>query len=361
MPRYHPTVHETEHPGQAPRGTTTDVSILHSMYMKLKIPTPSMLDLPQQHKEIGLGQIPEDISNSSSFLLFNSHSNPYNMDFTEIAVEKKQTNNDRTVSVALPEAPKSMQESEDFSKFGKTDFVYQPDTKETPKVDLPAQLNIPGIANLDWDDDEDDDFSSNFAFGATKAPSQGTSSTPKNTAERPQEKMPALPSLPGLESKPASNPPPQQTKAPPAPPAPAQQTVSRPPPPPPPQSNSRPPPPPPPPPSSKAPPPPPPKDLPFNPSQGDRGQMLAAIKARQENPLAGLKKTETVDKSGPIIKSGGAAPSSSGKKDPFSLLKEQIGLRFNAIHAPAVTDKTAKKPAVMTEAKKGHDSDSYSD
>ena len=90
--------------------------------------------------------------------------------------------------------------------------------------------------------------------------------------------------------------------------------------------------------------------------------MLAQIKARQNNPLAGLKKTETKDTSAPAIKPG-AASSTSGKKDPFSLLKEQIGLRFNAIHAPAVTDKNVKKPTTLSEAKKGkdNDSDSYSD
>ena len=367
MPRFHPTVHETEHPGQAPKGNTSDVTMLHSLYMKLKIPTPSMLDLPQQHKEIGLGPVPQDVSNASTFLLFNSHSNPYNMDFTEIAPEKKQTMNDRTVSVALPEAPKTMQEADDFSKFGKKDFVYQPDTKETPKVDLPAQLNIPGIANLDWDDDEDDDFSSGFSFAPAKAMPSSGQSAPAVKQEAPQEKMPALPSLPNFDSKPAS-----QSSAPPAPPAPPVQSRAPPPPPPPPASRA-PPPPPPPPSSSRAPPPPPPasgkapppppppKDVPQNLAEGGRGEMLAAIRSRQNNPLAGLKKTETVDKSAPAIKGSSNPAASSGKKDPFSLLKEQIGLRFNAIHAPAVTDKTIKKPTVMTESKKGHDSDSYSD
>ena len=363
MPRFHPTVHETEHPGQAPRGNTSDVTMLHSLYMKLKIPTPSMLDMPQQHKEIGLGPVPQDVSNSSTFLLFNSHSNPYNMDFTEIAPEKKQTLNDRTVSVNLPEAPKTMQEAEDFSNFGKKDFVYQPDTKETPKVDLPAQLNIPGIANLDWDDDEDDDFSSGFTFAASKTVSSSGQSAPSVKPEAPQEKMPALPSLPNFDSRPSNPqstapPPPAQSKAPPPPPPPP--APSRAPPPPPPPSNSRAPPPPPPPSGGKAGPPPPPKDVPQNLAEGGRGDMLAAIKSRQNNPLAGLKKTETVDKSAPAIK-GSSNAAASGKKDPFSLLKEQIGLRFNAIHAPAVTDKTIKKPTVMTEAKKGHDSDSYSD
>jgi hypothetical protein len=335
--------------------------------MKLKVPTPSMLDLPQQHKEIGLGEAPQDISNSSTFLLFNSHSNPYNMDFTEIAPEKKQTFNDRTVSVNLPEAPKTMQEADDFSNFGKKDFVYQPDTKETPKVDLPSQLNIPGIANLDWDDDEDDDFSSGFSLGPPRSVPSSAPSGNVSKPEPPQEKMPALPSLPSLDgrssapapvSKPsnAPPPPPPQTKAPPPPPPPPQSRA--PPPPPPPQSRA---PPPPPPSSGKAPPPPPPKEAPSNLSAGSRGEMLAAIRARQENPLAGLKKTETVDKSVPSIKGSGGSASASGKKDPFSLLKEQIGLRFNAIHAPAVSDKSIKKPAIMTETKKGNDSDSYSD
>ena len=148
MPRFHPTVHETENPGQQPKGTTGDVAMLNSLYQSLKIPTPSMLDLPQQHKEIGLGSASYDISNASSFLLFNSHANPYNMDFQETTVEKKPANADRSISVNLPDAPKSMQEADEFAKFGKKDFVFQPDTKETPIVVLPSQLNIPGIADL---------------------------------------------------------------------------------------------------------------------------------------------------------------------------------------------------------------------
>ena len=359
MPRFHPTVHETEHPGHPPRGATADVAMLNSLYLALKIPTPSMLDLPLQHKEIGLGPASDDISNAASFLLFNSHSNPYNMDFQEATVEKKPINADRTVSVNLPDAPKSMQDTEDFTKFGKMDYVFQPDAKETPKVALPAQLNIPGIANLDWDDDLDEDFTSNFSM-APPRPSVPRSAEPAK-AEPVQEKMPSLPSLPSL---PGSS----QSSAPPPPPAPA--SKAPPPPPPPPPTRAPPPPPakgtpPPPPPASKGPPPPPPpKDvvLPSHPNENKRNEMLDQIRARQNNPLAGLKKTETKESPNIAVKGASAGPAaSSGKKDPFSLLKEQIGLRFNAIHAPAVTDK--KPAATITEAKlgKGHESDSYSD
>lgn len=349
MPRFHPTVHETEHPGHTPKGETRDVAMLNSLYQALKVPTPSMLDLPQQHKEIGLGNASDEITNAASFLLFNSHANPYNMDFQEAVVEKKPANSDRTVSVNLPDAPKSMQESEDFTKFGKKDYVFQPDTKETPKVELPAHLNIPGIANLDWDDDLEEDFTSNFSM-APRASIPKTAETVKS--EPVQEKMPALPSLPSLSSAP--NPPQTLNKPPPPPPPPPPSSVP---------SASKGPPPPPPPPPSRAPgPPPPPKDvaLPSHPNENSRNAMLDQIKARQNNPLAGLKKTEIKESPNVAMKGNANAAQSTGKKDPFSLLKEQIGLRFNAIHAPAVTD---KKPTTLTEVKHGkaNDSDSYSD
>ena len=182
-------------------------------------------------------------------------------------------------------------------------------------------------------------------------PSAPTSGPPVK-AEPVQEKMPALPSLPSLSANAA---PPTQNKAPPPPPPPPTAPAAQ-------SSSVKAPPPPPPPASGKAPPPPPPKDvvLPTHPNENSRNQMLDQIKARQNNPLAGLKKTETKESPAVGAKAGPGPTASSGKKDPFSLLKEQIGLRFNAIHAPAVSD---KKPATLSEAKnvKNHDSDSYSD
>ncbi|OMJ73711.1 hypothetical protein SteCoe_27555 [Stentor coeruleus] len=354
MPRFHPTVHETEHPGQPPKGMTSDVAMLNSLYMSLKIPTPSILDLPQQHKELGLGPPSEDISSASSFLLFNSLANPYNMDFQETAVEKKQIAKDRTISVNLPDAPVTIQQSEDFSNMGKKDFAYQPGTKEAPVIEAPLQLNIPGIANLEWDEDLDDDFTSNFSIAPVRPPSNSNATPVKK--EQHEEKMPALPSLPSLDNKP----PPPSNKPPPPPPPPPPPSRAPPPPPPPPSNK----PPPPPPPSNRAPPPPPPpKDIqiPQHSNEAGRNQMLDQIKARQNNPLAGLKKVETKDSSNPAIKPQGAA--AGGKKDPFSLLKEQIGLRFNAIHTPAVSDNKNKKINTLSEVKmaRENESDSYSD
>lgn len=165
------------------------------------------------HKE-GLGRLPAYIPSVSSVLLFNSDTNPYQEyttldnllgeDRAEVEEKEKQ----------LAVAPTTLIDGDILPEVGAIDFGYKPKMKELQHFDLPSNLALPNIADMQWSAGEGEQQSI--------APSVFVEST--------------LPSLPAIEAAPSSAPS-GSTSAPPAAP--------------PPQNNAAPPPPPP-----RAPPPP---------------------------------------------------------------------------------------------------------
>lgn len=277
-------VHEPDHPGNAPKVTHEDINELNKILAELKVPTPNPLDEIRNHADSGLGKPPKTITQADSYVLFNSTQNPYQVEVIEMATDKGPDIMNARHSVVIPDAPLTLNGGDDFKAEPKGEFAFRPEHKQGPAMNMPSKLDIPGIATLDWGDEEEDEdfgdsyfsFNKNPSFPSKPVSAASASSQPISTTQTPSAAPPA-PALP-------------VSKAPPPPPLP---------------SNSIAPPPPPLPSNSIAPPPPP---LPSNSihaankpavkppvPDGDssRNALLADIQC--ENPLARLRKTKPVE------------------------------------------------------------------
>ena len=322
MPKYHPKVHETQNPGLPPYGSVYDIRTLNAMYQSVQIPTPSLLDQDQPHDEIGLGEMPQ-LSNLTSLILFNSTENPYKVDLTQIKTKKASEAFSDQRSDSLPEAPISLLEDKGLM-YQEKELDFKSTDQDGPQMEMPQQLNIPGIANLNWEEDLD---SEDFSTGLSIAPSKYQGALPSLSGlqdslpqlPKTEEALPKIPKQDKLPSVPKAQKPAEPSK-----PAekPTQQTPPTPPPLPPKANPPKPPPLP-----KNENPPAPPKDVPPQVLSNDRTKLLSDL--RTENPLARLKKVTTEEKK----------PQQEVKKDPFQELKEKIATRFKDLHAPPVTNK----------------------
>jgi hypothetical protein len=261
------------------------------------------------HKE-GLGRLPAYILSVSSVLLFNSDTNPYQEyttldnllgeDRAEVEEKEKQ----------LAVAPTTLIDGDILPEVGAIDFGYKPKMKELSMFDLPSNLALPNIADMQWSAGEGEQ--------GGIAPSMFVEST--------------LPSLPAIEAAPSSAPSGGST-APPAAPPPPQNTSSAPPPPPPrappppaaaPQQPA----------ATPAPAPPPaavvakvvPKDKPA--PDGARGGLMAALRAGKQ-----LKKASAAKR---------PPPKDLPKKDAPLTLAEEMKQRM-ARRAAALSGNADKK------------------
>jgi hypothetical protein len=343
--------------------------------------------------------MPKTLSQVTSLLLFNSSSNPYNLDDFDIQADIEREERRRATALILHEAPKILSLGEDM-RFRKQDYNFQPQMADMPKMEFAEALNIAGIASIGWDDeDEDEDDGTNFFGGGF-----GTPNKPKVQGKAepglPSLSQPKGPALPNLGPLPSTTPPlpnlgPAPTAAPPlpslgpaakttAPPplpglGPAAKTTASPPlpglgpaakttaPPPLPSLN----------PAPKAnasvppplpnlgatpsveayKPPPPPKDVELPPPSSDRSALLASI--RTENPMSRLRKTPAADSA--------KGPAKTLSKNPMDLLKEKIAQRNRELNVKTEEVKQPSEkpfPRSMTAVQlkpKGSDSEWSSD
>ena len=106
--KYHPTVHESSHPGEAPKGSIDDVNMLSQSYRANRVPAVSFLDMSQSHQELFLGNAPSSLTNITSLLLFNSEDNPYLITEVEAAPDRPSelvANRTGSIAPALPAGP----------------------------------------------------------------------------------------------------------------------------------------------------------------------------------------------------------------------------------------------------------------
>lgn len=317
--------------------------------------------------------MPKTLSQVTSLLLFNSSSNPYNLDDFDIQADIEREERRRASALTLHEAPKILSLGEDV-RFRKQDYNFQPQMADMPKMEFADALNIAGIASIGWEDEDEDEGDDFFGggFGAPFKPkTQGK--TEPGLPGLPREE--ALPSLPKGPSLPNLGPPPVQA-APPlpslgptpttAPPLPSLGSTPKQAPPPLPSLGSTPKQAPPPLPNISAPPPalpdykppPPPKDVDLPPPTSDRSALLASI--RSNDPMSRLRKT-------PVAETSAAKPPAKGlNRNPMDVLKEKIAARNRELN---VKTEEVVRPDIpfprsqttMPPDKKGSDSEWSSD
>lgn len=311
-------VHEPDHPGNPPKVTHEDINDLNKLLTELKVPTSNPLDEIRNHADSGLGKPPKNITQADSYVLFNSTQNPYRVEVIELVNERGPDIMNARHSVVIPDAPLTLNGADDFKAEPKGEFAFRPEHKQGPAMNLPSKLDIPGIATLDWgDEEENEDFGDSY-FGFSKNPSF---TKPSSTTTPAPAQPSTSTSQPSISSTAPSAPPLPASNVPQAPPLPGSKAPV----PPPLPSNSIAPPPPALPSNSIAPGPPP---LPAvsihaanNPpaaseppaDDNKRNALLADI--RCENPMARLRKTKQPENTNAVSNS---ASNAGPKSDPAS-------------------------------------------
>lgn len=203
----------------------------------------------------GLGGLPPGVDSVSELLLFNSQYNPYRKYHTVENLESNKMRKEREKETAvsgikrLGSAPETIRTGESLNWASKSDVSYKPKLTDVPTLDLPDQLNLPGIAT------DLAIFAQTMDATVDVIAPSGIPSLPSIDGSAGAAPAAPTPALPEVASSQTSLPAPSGGAPPPPPPPSA---GAPPPPPPPPGSFAAPPPPPPPPGSAGAPPPPPP-------------------------------------------------------------------------------------------------------
>jgi hypothetical protein len=241
-------VHEPDHPGKIPKVTHEDINDLNKLLTELKVPTSNPLDQIRNHSESGLGKPPKNITQADSYVLFNSTQNPYRVEVIELVNERGPDIMNARNSVVIPDAPLTLNGADDFKAEPKGEFAFRPEHKQGPAMNMPSKLDIPGIATLDWgDEEENEDFGDSY-FGFSKNPSfakpaatstqtptptsttqPSISSTAPQAPPLPSSNAPPAPALP-ISKAPQAPPLPSNTIAPPPPPLPSNSIAPGPPP-----------------------------------------------------------------------------------------------------------------------------------